>query len=257
MPELMTWRLLPSDRIAPADFDADNYSTDNLSFWTPLLIELGGISPGQRVLDIGCATGGFAIALAKQTGAHVIGCDLSMSFLAFARMKSPDLVAWTAGDVQNLPFNDGSFNCVVASLLLHQVADRTRALTEGFRVLRSSGAMVIRTILPEDIAMRIPFRFFPALAQQQEAVMPSLGELTDRAHAVGFERIHVRRVCRDKGLYLDEVEGSFRREAACRYRFLTQQDLDEGVQRMRADWQRAGHRWIDPRPTHFIVAGKP
>jgi SAM-dependent methyltransferase len=59
-----------------------------------------------RAGHLGCATGGFTIAIAEQTGARVIGCDLSLSFLAFARTTSTGLVAWTAGDAQHLPFTD-------------------------------------------------------------------------------------------------------------------------------------------------------
>jgi ubiquinone/menaquinone biosynthesis C-methylase UbiE len=249
-------RPLPSDRIAAADVDADRYPADNLAFWVPLLVELGGITAGQRVLDVGCATGGFTIAIAEQTHAHVVGCDRSPSLLVFAQTKPAGSVAWIAGDAQRLPFTSEAFDCVVLSLVLHQVPDRAGALTEAFRALRSPGVLVIRTILPEDLAARIPFRFLPALAQQQAALMPSLDELTGWATAAGFVRIRIRKVHRDKHLRLEEAKEAFGREAARHSRLLSQQQLDEGLHRMRTDWERAGHRWVDPRSTHFISAAK-
>jgi SAM-dependent methyltransferase len=256
MSEPTRWRPLPSDRVGAEEFDRDCYAHEDLAWWTPLLVELGGISAAQRVLDVGCATGGFAIAIARRAGAQVIGCDLSLPFLGYARTKPAGGVKWTAGDGQCLPFVDEAFDCVVMSLVLHQVADRGRAVGEAFRVLRKPGVLVVRTILPDDVAGRIPFRFFPTPVFQQAAVMPSLDELAEWASAAGFDRIRSHRVRRDKRLWLEEVEGSFRREAARRYPFLSQQELDEGMDRMRADWQRQGRRWIDPRPTQFIIATK-
>lgn len=249
-------RPLPSDRVGAADFNRDRYAHENLAWWTPLLVELGGIAAGQRVLDVGCATGGFAVAIAERTGAQVIGCDLSLPFLGDARTKPAGGVGWTAGDAQRLPFVGEAFDCVVMSLVLHQVADRGRAVAEAFRVLGKPGVLVVRTILPEDVAGRIPFRFFPTLVFQQAALMPSLDELAGWASAAGFDRIRSHRVRRDKRLRLEEVEGSFRREAARRYPFLSRQELDEGMARMRVDWERQGGRWIDPRPTQFIIATK-
>jgi hypothetical protein len=84
-----------------------------------------------------------------------------------------------------------------------------------------------------------------------------MGELALTAgSAAGFDRIHSQRVRRDKRLRLEEVEGSFRREAARRYPFLSQQELDEGMARMRTDWECQGGGWIDPRPMQFIIATK-
>jgi SAM-dependent methyltransferase len=246
-----------SDRVGAEAFDRDHYADENLAWWTPLLVELGGISAGRRVLDVGCATGGFAIAIAGRTGARVVGCDLSLPFLGYAGTRpGGGVVGWTAADGQRLPFAGGAFDCVVLSLVLHQVADRGRAVAEAFRVLGRPGVLVVRTVLPEDVAGRIPFRFFPTLAARQAALMPSLDELAGWAAAAGFAGVRGHRVRRDRRLRLEEVEGSFRREAARRYPFLSGRELEEGLARMRADWEGQGRRWVDPRPTQFVVAAK-
>jgi ribosomal-protein-alanine N-acetyltransferase len=223
---------LPSDRVPPEDFDAERFTAENLAFWVPLLVALGRIEAEDWVLDVGCGTGGFAAAIASATGAHVVGCDRSLAFLEYARARSA-AVEWVAGDAERLPFDAGSFDCVLLSLVLHQLSDPSRAVMEAFRVLRRPGHLLVRTVLPVDAAARVPFRFVPALAEAQAMLMPSLDDVVGWARAAGFDHVRTRRVCRNKRLHVDEVEAQLRKEAGRRYAFLAQAELEEGVRRMR------------------------
>jgi SAM-dependent methyltransferase len=239
------------------DFAAERFTDESLAFWTPLFVELGRIGGGDRVLDVGCGTGGFALAIARETGARVVGCDLSTTFIEYAREAADARsVDWVVGDAASLPFESRSFDCVVMSLVLHQVADKARVLKESFRVLRRPGVAVVRTVMPEDAAERIPFRFFPTLAELQAVQMPSVDEVFGWARAAGFDPVHDRTVRRDKQLRLDEVEAHLRREVRCRYPFLDADELEEGLERMRAESRRSEEPWLDPRPTRFIVGEK-
>jgi ubiquinone/menaquinone biosynthesis C-methylase UbiE len=244
-------RPAPSDRVLAADFHAERYSQDNVAFWIPWLVELGGLCRGQRVLDLGCGTGGFAVALSEATGAQVVGCDRSASFLAYARERST-AVEWVQGDAEDLPFADSSFDRVLMSLLLHQLDEPGRAIAEAFRVLRRPGALVVRTVLPEAAAARIPWRFFPTLVRVQAEQMPSLGEVTRWMRAAGFDHVRIRQVFRSKHLELEAVEAQLRSEVAHRYPFLAAEQLEDGLRRMRESWDGRP----DPRPVHFLVAGK-
>jgi demethylmenaquinone methyltransferase / 2-methoxy-6-polyprenyl-1,4-benzoquinol methylase len=229
-----------------ADFHAERYSEDNLSFWVPLLVEIGGIGVEHRVLDVGCGTGGFTAAIAERSGAEVVGCDRSPALLEHARQTSA-AAEWVVGSAERLPFPDESFDRVLMSLLLHQVDEPAQAVAEAFRVLRRPGALVVRTILPEDAAERVPFRFFPTLARVQAEQMPSLEELTGWMRAAGFDGIRSRRVLRNKRLELDAVEAQLQR-----YPFLQKDELEDGLRRMREIWDGRP----DPRPVIFVVAEK-
>ena len=229
-----------------ADFHADRYSEDNLSFWVPLLVEVGGVGAEHRVLDVGCGTGGFTAAIAERSGAEVIGCDRSPALLEHAR-KTSAAAEWVEVSAERLPFADESFDRVLMSLLLHQVDEPAQAVAEAFRVLRRPGALVVRTVLPEDAAERVPFRFFPTLARMQAEQMPPLGELTAWMRAAGFDHIRRRRVLRNKRLELDAVEAELQR-----YPFLREDELEDGLRRMRETWDGRP----DPRPVTFVVAEK-
>jgi predicted TPR repeat methyltransferase len=50
--------------IAPRNSTRERYSSDNLSYWTPIVLRLGCIGDNDRVLDLGCATGGFTSSIA-------------------------------------------------------------------------------------------------------------------------------------------------------------------------------------------------
>jgi SAM-dependent methyltransferase len=65
-----------------------------------------GVAPGARILDAGCGTGGYALALA-QRGYVVTGLDLSMPLLAEARKRTNPGRAplmLVCGDLLALPF---------------------------------------------------------------------------------------------------------------------------------------------------------
>jgi hypothetical protein len=128
----------------------------------------------------------------------------------------------------------------------------SRAVAEAFRVLQHPGLLLVRTVLPADAAARVPFRFVPTLAEAP--LMPSLEEVVEWLRAAGFGQVRTRRVCRSKRLRVDEVEARLRREAGRRYAFLAQAELEEGLRRMQAAFARSPTRFVDPRPTWFVVA---
>jgi ubiquinone/menaquinone biosynthesis C-methylase UbiE len=237
----------------------ERFSGENLAFWVPHLIAAAQIEPGQRVLDVGCGTGGFARAIAEVVPAAVTGVDPSARFLAFARGLPPlerGAVAWRVGSAEALPVADASVDHVLLSLVLHQLRRPTDALAEAFRALAPGGRVLVRTIAPEDVGERVPGRYVPAMAAADAERMPPLDTIERWLGEAGFVATARRRVLRDKTLRLADEERHLRVEARSRYRFLSPGELDTGVRLMRADAQAHGDHWIDPRPTYILTASK-
>src|SRR5712691_1290423 len=93
------------DRYRPAEFDAERYSGENLSYWTPIMVRLGRIGQDDYVLDLGCATGGLSCAIAEATGAQLVGCDISSTLLEYARRnRGGPSTQWVRADAARLPF---------------------------------------------------------------------------------------------------------------------------------------------------------
>jgi ubiquinone/menaquinone biosynthesis C-methylase UbiE len=246
------------DRYRPAEFDAERYSRDNLAFWTPIMVRLGRIRERDDVLDVGCATGGLTASIAKATDAGLVGCDHSIAMLEYARrVRRGSSVQWVQGDAVRLPFADGSYDRIVASLVVHQIPDRERALRELSRVLRSTGVLLVRTVTPEAAAIWMPHGFFPSVARAQAARMPPIRHLIELLRGAGFAEVVTEAVVRHTRLELDDVERALRIEVADRYPFLDQDELDRGLVQMREHWARNQGVCVDARESTFVIAAKP
>jgi SAM-dependent methyltransferase len=107
----------------------------------PLVAAVIAAAP-SRVLEVGCGWGELAAWIAQDTGAEVIATDLSPRMVELARSRGVDA---RVADVQELPFDDGSFDAVVAAWMLYHVPDLDRGLAEIVRVLRPGRALFATT----------------------------------------------------------------------------------------------------------------
>jgi ubiquinone/menaquinone biosynthesis C-methylase UbiE len=103
-------------------------------------MRLAGLKPGARVADLGCGSGVFTDLLSKQ-GYQAIGLDISPKLIALGRAKYPT-VEFHEGDVEHLPFADGSMDGILLSGLVHHLPDPSRCAAEAFRVLKKGGSFV-------------------------------------------------------------------------------------------------------------------
>jgi SAM-dependent methyltransferase len=96
----------------------------------------------ERVLEVGCGWGEFAARIRDEVEAAVVAIDLSPRMVSLARERGIDA---RVGDVQELPFGNGEFDCAVANWMLYHVPDIDRGLAEIARVLRPEGRLVAAT----------------------------------------------------------------------------------------------------------------
>lgn len=140
----------PADPAQANDYDgfAEAYSaeTENSllnAYWArPAIMTLAGDVAGRRILDAGCGSGPLSAAL-RDRGAVVTGIDASAGMLALARRRLGDDADLHVADLRDpLPFADGAFDDVVASLVLHYLEDWGPTLAEMRRVLRPGGRLI-------------------------------------------------------------------------------------------------------------------
>src|SRR5215210_254249 len=112
----------------------------------PVAIALCGscaVSARQGVLDVAAGDGNFAVAAARE-GAAVVASDLSPGMVERGRARTRAEgyeVEWHVADVEELPFEDGRFDCV-GSVFGAMIAPRPElAAGELFRVVRPGGTV--------------------------------------------------------------------------------------------------------------------
>lgn len=112
--------------------------------WPPRIIEAAAIEEGDNVLEVGCGTGVLAREVIKQVGegGSVTGLDLSESMLGVAREICP-AVDFRQGNAMELPFEDETYDVVIASFVLMFVPEPATAIRELWRVLKPNGRFVV------------------------------------------------------------------------------------------------------------------
>lgn len=100
-------------------------------------------SSPQRFLDVGCGMGELAERVQHEAGVEVVAVDISPRMVELTRARGVDA---SVADVQALPFEDDSFDCVAANWVLYHVPDLDLGVRELARVIRPGGRLVAATL---------------------------------------------------------------------------------------------------------------
>jgi SAM-dependent methyltransferase len=99
----------------------------------------GRLSPGGRVLDVGCGTGGLLRALEASVGVEATGIDASPHATACSRGRGSLVLR---GRAEGLPFPSGTFDAVTALDVIEHLDDDLAGVGELARVLRPGGVLI-------------------------------------------------------------------------------------------------------------------
>ena len=105
------------------------------------LLDAADVTRGTRVLDV--ATGpGYVAAQAAERGASVVGADVAAAMVSLATRLHPG-IEFREADVQELPFEGGSFDAVVGNFLIMHLGRPDQAMAELVRVLVPGGRIAL------------------------------------------------------------------------------------------------------------------
>lgn len=156
------------DEFAAAYSASNENNLFNAYYARPEMLRLAGAVAGLEVLDAGCGSGPLMEAL-RARDAVVAGFDVSPAMVDLARQRLGDDADLRVADLgAPLPYPDGAFDLVVASLSLHYVEDWASALAELHRVLRPGGRLVVAIIHPTVYAVVYPEADYFALTRYSE-----------------------------------------------------------------------------------------
>ena len=147
--------------------------------WKQFTLNLTGLRPGQRALDLAGGTGDLAAGLARQVGDRglVVLSDINGLMLERGRDRMIDHgvvtnLQFVQANAERLPFADSQFDCVTMGFGLRNVTDKAAALASIHRVLKPGGQLLV---------LEFSQPVVPALARLYDvysfSVLPVLGKL--------------------------------------------------------------------------------
>jgi demethylmenaquinone methyltransferase/2-methoxy-6-polyprenyl-1,4-benzoquinol methylase len=167
------------------DSVADNYDlmNDAMSFgihrlWKRFAINMAGLQPGQRVLDLAGGTGDLTRLMSPGVGrdGHIILSDINAAMLANGRQRLLDSgihgnVTFAQANAEQLPFPDNSFDLVTMAFGLRNVTDKQRALNAIYRTLKPGGRLLVLEFSRPVAALKPAYDFYSF------NILPRLGRL--------------------------------------------------------------------------------
>jgi len=169
--------------------------------WRERAVDLSGVGPGGRALDVATGTGDLAIALKRRVGpsGEVVGSDFSDQMLELARRKASD-VKFEWGNALELPYEESSFDAVTVGFGARNFSDLPAGLAEMARVTRPGGRVVVLEITtPERPPLSWFFRIW------FDRVVPMLGRIAGDPDAYSYLPSSVRRFPSPEELAADLV----------------------------------------------------
>ena len=119
----------------------------------PTTLRLLGNIKGKRILDLGCGPGIYAKIL-FQKGALIKGTDISDKEVEIARRENPQ-IEFSIGNAENMIYQNGEFDIVLATLVLEYFKDWSKILREIRRVLKKKGLFIFSMGNPVSNCIRI------------------------------------------------------------------------------------------------------
>ena len=144
--------------------------------WKRFTIDQAAVRPGNVILDLAGGTGDLARKFSKKVGpeGHVVLADINAAMLKQGRSNLVDAgvagnLSITQVDAQELPFADGTFDCITMAFGLRNVTDKDAALRSMYRTLKQGGKAMILEFSEPSKAIK------PAYDLYSFKVLPTLG----------------------------------------------------------------------------------
>jgi SAM-dependent methyltransferase len=202
-------------------------------------------SPTSRVLEVGCGTGNYIIALQSRIGCACWGIDPSEEMLNQARIWT-SAVDLRLGRAEAPGFADGAFDLVFTVDVIHHVQDVRVCYQRASRLLAPGGRICTTTDSAWIIRHRQPLStYFPETVEHELARYPRIAVLREHMAEAGFDEIVESTV--ECSYAIDDIQ-IYRDKAFSALHLISDEAYRRGIERMEADL-RSGPITCTPRYT--------
>ncbi len=198
------------------------------------LVTVGEIDGRSRILEVGCGTGNYIVALQAMTGCMAWGVDPSPHMLARAGERSQS-VTFRLGDAETLDFSAEYFNLIFSVDVAHHLSDHAAYFRGAYRMLAPGGRISTVTDSAQIIRKREPLAtYFPETVQVDLKRYPRIPRLQRIMTAQGFCRIQEINV--EFPYLLNSAEIFAARAFSCLH-LISDEAFARGIHRLEKDLQ--------------------
>jgi ubiquinone/menaquinone biosynthesis C-methylase UbiE len=194
------------------------------------------VHSASRVLEVGCGTGNYIVALESLVGCSCWGIDPSAEMLSVAQERSA-AIHFHLGWAERLDLSSNAFDLVFSVDVIHHLDDPRAYVREAHRVL--APGRVICTVTDSEwiIRHRQPLTaYFPETIESELARYPRIADLCGYLERAGFDEITERTV--ECPYQLTDIQ-AYRDKAYSALHLISEGDFQRGIARMERDL-RAG-----------------
>lgn len=153
------------------------------------LFSTSSVEAAGRVLEVGCGTGNYIVALKSATGCICAGLDPSAGMLSKAKARSVS-INFQLGRAEAIPFQSNVFDLVFSVDVIHHVNKRLAYFREAYRLLKTGGKICTVTDSESIIRHRQPLAtYFPETIEPELKRYPRIAQLRQMMERAGFREL--------------------------------------------------------------------
>lgn len=196
------------------------------------LLAVSGACASSKVLEVGCGTGNYTVAIQSIAGCSCWGVDPSEEMLSRARGQS-GAVDFRAGRAEILNFPADTFDLVFSVDAIHHIGDRAAYYRGAYRVLKPGGKVCTVTDSEDIIRNRETLSvYFPETVELELERYPRIGELRRTMKTAGFES--VTEGIAQQNAHLTDIQ-AFREKVFSSLHMIPEEAFYRGIERMARD----------------------
>ena len=196
------------------------------------LVSIGALGPASSVLDFGCGTGNYLLALSEIVGCDCWGIDPSEAMLAEAQSQLTKAHLFCAA-AERMELPADRFDLVFTVDVVHHLVNRSSVFQQCLRVLRPGGKLCLVTESTKMLRRREPHAtYFPDAIEIEMARYPSVAVLKSELIAAGFVDFQELEV--ELQAELADIE-PYRTKAHSSLQMISQDAFAVGIKRLEED----------------------